>query len=105
MRALDTILHEQEEEKEKIPQTFVDDDLKIAFPKDTMSVIEKTIKKESGDLDTNWKDSIDLVKYVFEYLEIPLPTANLINRWEQYKQLITFAVSKLYDSRGMNSIT
>ena len=105
MRSLQEILKEgkdtvDKDEKNKI-EVFVDDNNLTAFPNDTMTALNKSINRLSKDLNMEWKNSIEIVDSAFEELDIPKPTANLLSRWEQYKQLISYAVKSLYDSRGL----
>lgn len=102
MRALIDILNEAKEEKssKKEKEVFVNDDPQVAFPNDTVSALQKEINKQVKDLEKDWKNAIELVNVSFEELNVPIPTANLTDRWEQYNKLISYGVQTLYDARG-----
>lgn len=91
--------------QEKPPTVFVDPDENIEFPPDTYSTIQRTINKFAKDLDKDYRSAIELVNDAFEYLSVPIPLANLNNRWKQYTALISHAIRELYDARGPNSLT
>lgn len=104
MRHLRDILSEakKDEEKEK-KLVFVETDPREAFPNDTISALEKDIHKKAKDLTKQWKSSVELVDAVFEELDVPKPMAYQNERWEQYKQLLTVAIRRLYDARGLKA--
>lgn len=102
MRKLRDILAESKKDKEKEKKVvFVESDPREAFPNDTISALEKDVVKKAKDLTVQWKSSIDLVDAVFEELDVPKPSAYQSKRWEQYKQLLSYAIKALYDSRGL----
>ena len=103
MRTLSQILAEREEKKEKDKDVvFIETNPQDRFPNDTMSAIQKQINKNAKDLELDWKNAMELVNTSFDELDVPKPQAFLKNRWEQYQQLISYAVENLYDSRGLN---
>lgn len=101
MRHLKTILAEakKDEEKEK-KVVFVETDPREPFPNDTISALEKDIHKKAKDLTQQWDSSVSLVDATFEELDVPKPLAYQNARWEQYKQLLSVAIRRLYDARG-----
>jgi hypothetical protein len=104
MRHLRQILAEasQKEETEK-KVVFVETDSKSPFPQDTVSALEKAVRKNAKDLTLEWKSSVELVDKTFEELEVPKPLAYQKDRWEQYKQLLSYAIKSLYQSRGLSA--
>lgn len=105
MRSLREILEESkkaEDEKEK-KLVFIETDPKEPFPNDTISALEKDIHKKAKDLTIEWKSSIELVDAAFEDLDVPKPMAHQTKRWEQYKNLLSTAINRLYDARGFKS--
>jgi hypothetical protein len=96
-----TILEKKEEKEKKI--VFVETDPQEPFPKDTISALEKGIKKEARDLEKDWKSPMELVDYVFNDLDVPKPGAYLKNRWNQYLELLKVAVEDLANARGFKS--
>lgn len=92
----------EEKKKEKEP-VFVESDPQQPFPQNTFDALKKEIKKLAKDLDTNWPSTVALLNKAFEELQVPVPNANLIERWEQYRQLIKIAVEALRDSRGFGA--
>ena len=103
MRTLTEIIAEKEEKDEKEKDiVFIETNPQDPFPNDTLSAIRKQINKNSKDLEIEWKNAMELVNTSFEELDVPKPQAFLKQRWEQYQQLISYAVENLYDSRGLN---
>lgn len=93
-------LNESRKKEKKI--VFQETDGRSRFPNDTMTSIQKEINKNCRDLEKTWKNAVEVVNYSFNELDIPIPKANLLARWEQYKECISYAVKNLYDSRGLN---
>lgn len=104
MRHLTEILAESKKDKEKAKKiVFVETDPREAFPSDTISAMERDVHKKAKDLEKQWTSSIELVDAVFEELEVPKPAAYQDKRWEQYKELLSFAIKALYDARGLRA--
>lgn len=99
MRHLKEILEEAKKEKEK-KIVFVETDGREAFPENTVNALEKDINKKAKDLSVEWKNSVELVDKAFEELEVPKPKAFQSERWEQYKDLLRYAIKSLSSSRG-----
>lgn len=79
---------------------FVETDPNVAFPKDTITSLQKAINKSCKDLTKDWKNAVEVINAAFNELDVPIPKANQKARWEQYRQLIAYAVKNLMDSRG-----
>ena len=105
MRHLRQIIIESKKkdgEKEK-KVVFVETDPKEAFPNDTISAIQKDVHKKAKDLTVDWKSSVEVVDAAFADLDVPKPLAYQASRWEQYKQLLGYAIRSLYDARGLKA--
>jgi len=102
MKKIKDILLEKEKEKKK-ELKFVETDPQEPFPNDTISYIKKEINKICRDLSVNWSSPIDVVNAAFHNLEIPIPKANLKERWAQYTQLFGYAIKNLFDARGFKA--
>jgi hypothetical protein len=106
MRHLRDILSESKKDKEEQKEkkiVFIETDPREAFPNDTISALQKDINKKAKDLEQQWKSSMELVDAAFADLEVPKPGAYLNKRWDQYKQLLTYAIKSLYDARGLKA--
>lgn len=102
MRHLREILSEAKKDKEKEKKVvFIETDPREAFPNDTIAALHKDIRQKAKDLGVQWKSSVELVDATFEDLEVPKPQAFQNERWEQYKQLLSYAIKCLYDARGL----
>lgn len=84
---------------------FIETDGYKKFPNDTMTSLEKEINKNCKDLSKTWQSAIEVVNTSFNELDIPIPRANQTERWNQYKELLRYAVKNLYDSRGFDMWT
>jgi hypothetical protein len=104
MRHLNEILAESKKDKEKEKKVvFVETDPREAFPNDTISALEKDIRQKAKDLTATWKSSVELVDTTFVDLDVPKPLAYQNDRWDQYKQLLSYAIKSLYDARGLKA--
>lgn len=92
-------LLEENKKKEKI--VFVETDPRYPFPNDTISSLRKDINKKCKDLELEWNNGTELVNKAFEELNVPIPQIYLTKRWQQYLDLLKYAVENLYDSRGL----
>lgn len=99
MRFLEFLLEARKKEKKIV---FIETDGRTSFPKDTITSIHKEINKNCKDLEKSWKNAVEVVNYSFNELDIPIPKANLLDRWEQYKDCLNYAIKNLYDARGAN---
>lgn len=82
---------------------FKETDGREAFPNNTMSFVRKKINKLAKDLEKDWPSATKLVNAAFEELNVPIPTANLTDRWMQYTDLLAHAIRELHDSRGFKA--
>lgn len=104
MRHLKEILAESKKDEEKEKKVvFVETDPREAFPNDTIAALHKDIRQKAKDLGVQWKSSVELVDATFEELDVPKPLAYQNDRWDQYKQLLTYAIKSLYDARGLKA--
>jgi hypothetical protein len=85
--------------KEKI--IFVETDPNKAFPNDTMYALKRHLNVLVKDLERQWRSPTHLLDVTFKDLKVPKPMCNLKNRWDQYLELIGYAVKALHDSRGL----
>lgn len=103
MRIEEAILFEAKK-KPKKKVIYVDNkDDKSAFPDDTVSALEKEIKKAARDLTQKAQGPITLVNSVFQENKVPIPGAYLKARWGQYQSLLRVAVKALGSARGYKS--
>lgn len=79
---------------------FIETDPQVAFPADTITSLQKEINKNCKDLTKKWKNAVEVINTSFNELDVPIPRANQKERWEQYRNLIKYAVKNLYDARG-----
>lgn len=104
MRHLKEILAESKKDEEKEKKVvFVETDPREAFPNDTIAALHKDIRQKSKDLTVDWKSSVELVDSTFEELDVPKPLAYQNDRWDQYKQLLSYAIKSLSDARGFKA--
>lgn len=96
-------LLEKAKEPEKKKIVFVETDPQEDFPADTVSALRKEINKNAKDLEKEWRSAVELVDFAFAELGVPKPLAYLKNRWEQYMQLLGYAVTALREARGMKA--
>lgn len=99
MRFLEFLIEARKKEKRLV---FIETDGRSPFPNDTMTSITKEINKNCKDLEKEWKNATEVVNYSLNELDVPIPTANLTARWDQYKDLLKYAVKNLADARGIN---
>lgn len=99
MRLQDLLLEAKKKPKKKI--IFVDNgNDQEPYPDDTMSALEKDIRKAAKDLQHPAKGPITLVNDVMTEYNVPIPQAYLSKRFEQYRELLTAAVKALGSARG-----
>lgn len=105
MRHIRDILKEKSEKDDKKEEkiVFVETDPHEPFPNDTMAALKKEINKKSKDLTIEWKSAVHLLDAVFEELNVPKPQAYLKHRWQQYRELLDYAIRNLYDARGFKA--
>ena len=100
MKKLRDILSENKKEDEH-RAVFKETDPEAPFPNDTVSALKREINTGAKDLETVWKDAIELTDQCFIKLNVPKPRPSQEKRWEQYNDLLGTAVKDLYDSRGL----
>ena len=102
MRKLFEIMGLEENKKEdEHKDVFKETDPAQPFPNDTVAALKREINTGAKDLETVWKDAIELTDHSFIKLRVPKPTPGQTNRWQQYNDLLGVAVKDLYDSRGL----
>jgi hypothetical protein len=101
MKLLRELLEEAEKKEKEKKVVFKETDPQEPFPNDTISALEKEIRKAAKDLDKEWKSADEVVDFAFTELEVPKPQAHLKKRWVQYTDLLKGAIEDLYDARGM----
>jgi hypothetical protein len=92
-------LNENKKENEHKP-VFKETDPQAPFPNDTMAALKREINTGAKDLETDWKNALELVDHSFKELRVPKPELTQKSRWDQYNTLISDAVKQLYDARG-----
>lgn len=85
--------------KEKI--VFKETDPNKPFPNDTIYALKRRINVLAKDLEKTWVSPTHLINATFAELKVPKPMCNLKDRWDQYLELIGYAVKALHDSRGV----
>jgi hypothetical protein len=100
MRKLSEILEEGRKPKEK--GIFIPDDVQEPYPFDTMVYIQKAVNRNSKDKSKDWNSPIELVDFSLDELNVPRPMAYMKKRWEQYVEMLHYAVRNLKDSRGFS---
>lgn len=103
MKFLQFLLEKKEKKPEKKKIVFIETDPQESFPEDTMSALQKEINKQAKDLEKDWRSAIEVVDFAFAELNVPKPMAYLKNRWSQYNELISIAVTALREARGMKA--
>lgn len=94
---------EQLEEKKKEEIKFIETDPQEPFPEMAVDAIKREMRKLARDLSVEYESAIQLLNTAMQNLHVPVPTANLKNRWEQYKRLIKASVEALADTRGFGA--
>jgi hypothetical protein len=97
-----TDLTEEKNEKSKKP-VFVETDPHEPYPQDTVEAVRKEVRKLAKDLTVDWDSAIQVLNKACENLSVPVPTANLKDRWDQYRGLIKDTVLALRDARGFGA--
>jgi hypothetical protein len=92
---------EENKKKDEHRPVFKETNPDAPFPNDTMSALKREINKGARDLDTDWKDALDLLDHTFRELKVPKPRPQQKARWEQYNSLIGETVKQLYNARGL----
>ena len=102
MRSLFEImgLTENAKEKENKP-VFKETDPEAPFPKDTISALKREINKGAKDLEKEWENALELLDHSFKELDVPKPTPQQKERWDQYINLIATVVKDLNEARGL----
>lgn len=93
-----------EEDKKKV-KVFAETDGRSSFPEMAISALQKNISAKAKDLEVEWNSVEELVSSAFEELDVPKPQAHLTERWKQYVDLLSHAMSQLYKARGMSKWT
>lgn len=93
---------ERTDDKERDP-VFKETDGYSPFPEMTMNALEKEITSLAKDLEVDWKNASELVNAAFHELDVPIPQAHNGDRWDQYVNLLSHAVERLYKARGLKS--
>lgn len=96
---------------EKIQES--DNDDLSGLPPEIINGLEKNIKEGAKDLTQQWENALELVNKAYEVgyefknpedeklrKAIPLPTTFMKKGWQQYEDLIAYAVDQLTKSRG-----
>jgi hypothetical protein len=91
----------EEARKKEHKVVFKETDGRSPFPNDTLTSIQKEINKNCKDFEKDWKNAVEIVNYCLNELNVPIPKANNLERWDQYKSLLAYAIKNLYDARGM----
>lgn len=65
--------------------------------------LKKKIREGAKDLDQKWANALELVHKAYEVLNIERPTPGMKAGWNQYEDLIQFAVKELADTRGLDA--
>lgn len=88
------------EGKEKNEIDFEDKNPDEPIPELIFRKVERKIKDGAKDYKEEWKNSLKLVNWALEELNISKPTSVSNDRWGQYLDLIKTASEELYKARG-----
>lgn len=87
------------EGKEKNEIDFKDNDPSKELPELIVRKIERKIKDGAKDYGQEWENSIKLVDWALEELNIDKPKTVSNPRWKQYLAFISSATTALYKAR------
>lgn len=68
----------------------------------TVAKLEKLIRKGAADIEQQWANALELVHKAYQVANINIPTPDKKAAWQQYENLISYAVKQLYNTRGIN---
>lgn len=66
-----------------------------------MKEIQKTIRNGAEDKDQKWANALELVHKSYDDIGQPYPSPDEKSAWKQYEDNISYAVSQLAKSRGL----
>jgi len=78
------------------------EDLSV-IPEDAMKDIKKNIKAGAQDLDQDWANALELAQKAYQTAGVERPTPSERGGWEQYEEMITYAVEQLHKARKLTS--
>ena len=87
------------EGKEKNEIDFKDTDPFKELPDLVIKKVERKIRDGAKDYDQEWKNSINLVDWAFDELNISKPKSVSSPRWIQYRDMIGVAAQSLHKAR------
>ena len=88
------------EAKEKNEIDFKDEDPFQELPELVVKKLERKIRDGAKDYNEEWKNSINLVDWAFEELNISKPKSVSSPRWIQYRDMIGVAAQHLHKARN-----
>jgi len=72
------------------------------LPKDVLSSIKKNIRKGAENLEQKYGNALELVHKAYEVDGVERPDPTMKTAWNQYEEIITYAVKQLADNRGID---
>lgn len=72
------------------------------LPQDVFNSVRSNVRKGAADLQQKWANALELVHKAYEVEGVQRPTPDMKSAWEQYEQLLVYAVEQLAKQRGMD---
>lgn len=86
----------------KLLRSLLETDDLSKLPQDTISELEKLIREGAKDKEQKWANALELVHKAYEVAQIQRPTPDMKDAWQQYEDLLKFAVKELTKHRGID---
>lgn len=86
----------------KFLRSLLEKDDLSKLPHETINEIEKLIRGGAKDKDQDWANALELVHKAYEVAQVQRPTPDMNDAWEQYEELLSYAVKELAKHRGLD---
>ena len=73
-----------------------------ALPDKVISELKSNIRKGASDLDQDWTNALELTQAAYRVSNIARPDPDQKGAWNQYMELLKFAVQQLSATRGLD---
>lgn len=73
-----------------------------ALPNTVIAELQKLIRKGAADLEQQWANALELVHKAYQVANVRRPIPEEKAAWQQYEDLIAYAVKQLYNTRGID---
>lgn len=77
-------------------------DMTDAIPEEYMKEIKKNVRDGAANPKLQWSNALELVHKAYKVANVQRPLPNMKNAWNQYEEMIQFAVGELARTRGMD---